>query len=543
MQSFLLRIIRSIETLPFSLPLWCVTFLSLILIRLSIESALGFFHPQSLTFLFFEFAHTFLFFAVSFFALLPVIRYAGAPSLESAAHLLLFGFLIILTPPVIDTLIFQDHAFWSFYEFDGLRGLAIRFFTLFGDTPDVGITYGVRIEVVLVTLGIGLYAFLKSRRLGHAFLSALLTYSILFLLGTFPSYLTLLTQAFSKGLFAISSTDIAGLFLTPAKLFSRTAPDIRSALNTKMSLWYACILIALLAQFLFIHFRPIFWALWRNARLPQLIYHGGLLCVGGLLAWHFTSPEITWDSFHFLSVLLLIASVECAWLASVIVNDCFDIRIDQKTNTGRPLITGTIKHGTFATLGWFFFFGSLFFSALISFSVSLLLLIYQALAWMYSAPPLRLKRIPGIATLVAAAAGVIILLSGYITITPRNDFSTFPSLLLLFLFIAYATALPLKDFKDIEGDQSDGVLTFPVLLGEERARIVFGSIFFLLFTASTFILHLPLVFLPALFFGSISFFVLQAARQKHRWISYRRLPGIMISIIALYGLVLLWAIF
>lgn len=543
MKAFLRRIIHSIEAAPFSLPLWSATFLALILGRLGIESALGFFQPRSLDFLFFEFSHTLLFFLVSFFVLLPIIRFAGAPSHRSAAHLLLFGFLIVLTPPILDTLIFRGEAFWSFYEFDSLRGLVTRFFTLFGDTPNVGITYGVRIEVILVTFGVGSYAFLKTGILRQACLSALLTYSVLFILGTFPSFLTLLTLGFSHHLFALGSTDIAALFLTPSELFSRAAPDIRGALNMKMSLWYACILIVLIAHFLLIHFRPLFLALWHNARVPQLLYHGGLLVLGGLLAWNFTDPHLTFDSFHYLAILLLIAAVECAWLASVIVNDCFDTKIDEKTNPDRPLITGSIDRSTFMTLGWLFFFGSLFFSALVSFSASLLLLIYQALAWMYSAPPLRLKRVPGLATLFASAAGLLILLTGYLVITPTTSFNTIPLSLLLFLFTTYAIALPLKDFKDIRGDRQDHVYTFPVLLGEERARIVFGSIFFLSFIASVFVFHLPTLFLPALLFGSVSFFIIQTARDSHPWISYRRLPGIMIGVIVLYGLLLLWMMF
>lgn len=536
------RIIRTIEETPFSLPLWCAGFLALILSRLGIESALGSFHPHSFSFLFFEFAHTFLFFAVSLFVLLPIIRWAGAPHWAGAVQLMLFGFLIILFPPIIDTLIFQDHAFWSFYEFDSLRGLVTRFFTLFGDTPDIGITYGVRIEVVIVTLCVGAYAFLKSHRWNKAAIAALFTYSALFILGTFPSFLTVLVQGPSKGFLTVSSTDIAGLFLTPAELFSRLAPDMRSALNAKMSLWYACILSLLIARFAFFSARPIFLALWRNARIPQLIYHAGLLILGGLLAWHFSAADIVIDAFHLLGVLLLIIAVECAWIASVIANDSFDTRIDQETNPDRPLITGTIDPATYRFIGWMLFLTSLFFAALVSFSASLLLFIYQALAWIYSVPPYRLKRVPLIATLIASAAGIIVLLIGYVVISPDSNFSTLPLPLLSFLFIAYAVALPLKDFKDIAGDRADGVYTFPVLLGEERARIVFGSTFFILFIMSVFVLHLPSAFLPALLCGSLSFFLMQSVRAQQTLLNYRRLPFWMLGVIGIYGLILLWLI-
>ncbi len=542
MTRILRRIILAIEQEPFSLPFFCAAFLALIFCRIGVESFLGSFAAQSLSFLFFEFTHTFLFFLTAFFLLIPVIRFAGAPSLASAAHILLFGFLIILTPPVIDTLVFQGSNFWSFYKFDSLEGLMLRFFTFFGDRPDIGITYGVRAEVACVTFGVGAYAFLVSRKWFHAVKAALLTYIVLFVLGTFPSYLTFLIQGFSKGFFAIDASDIAGLFLSPSELFSRNAPDMKSTLNIKMSLWYASFLAFLLSIFVYSSFRSLFWALFSNVRWPQIWYHGGLLFLGGILAWHFTAPVLLINHFHILAVFLLTVAVGCAWLASVIVNDCFDTHIDAHTNRHRPLISGTIDRSLFITIGWLFFLASILFSALVSFSAALLLALYQALAWMYSAPPFRLKRVPFVATLIASAAGLIILLIGFLIISPENNFSLLPSSLLSFLFIAYAAALPLKDFKDIEGDRNDNIRTFPILLGEKNARLVFGSILFVLFILSIFVLHIPKAFPLAVLFGGASFFLLQAARKQHVWCRYDQLPLLILGLITGYGLSLLWFI-
>ena len=536
------RFIHSIEQQPFSLSLWSIAFLSLIITRIGIESSLGFFGPRTLTFLFFEFSHTLLFFLIAFLLFIPIMRFSGARSLASASHLLLFGFLIILTPPLIDTAIFQGKPFWSFYEFDGLRGLVIRFFTLFGDTPDIGITYGVRIEVVIVTCGVFCYALLNRQKLHRAFTSGLIAYTTLFILGTFPSYLTLLIDGFSRGFFSIQSTDIAAIFLTPADLFSRPAPDIRSALNMKMSLWYASILVPFLIGYLFFSFRPFFHAIRNNLRPPQIIYHGGLLFLGALLSWHFTKPTLIFDHFHVLAFFLLLVAVECAWIASVISNDYFDIAIDVHTNTSRPLITKTIPLDLYITFGWLFFGASIFLAAQVNFTASLLLVLYQALAWIYSAPPFRLKRIPGLATLIASSAGITILLIGFVVIAPTNSFVEFPFSLLIFLLIAYSVALPLKDFKDIKGDRVDHVYTLPVIFGEERFRTILSSIFFILFIASVFVLHMRIAFFPALLFGGMSFFLIQSARDQHAWCNYRNLPLFMLCIIASYGLVLLWFI-
>ncbi|MDP2838324.1 MAG: UbiA family prenyltransferase [Candidatus Moranbacteria bacterium] len=537
MKRFVFRCIESIENAPLGLGSLVVTFLALILARLMIENALALFEERSFFFLFFEFSHTFLFFLCSFLILIPIVRYAGAENIKKAINILLFGFLIILTPPIIDRWIMGTGNYWSFYEFDGLFGLLQRFFTLFGDTPDIGITYGVRVEVVLVTLALGIYAYLKSRLLKQALLVALLTYTTLFILGTFPSWVTLAVLTFQKGLLAINSNDVAALFLSPEQILGRDLIDFRSVLNFKMSLVYALLVSGLASLLLFRQYPRYFSALWHNARFPQLIYHAGLLLLGMILAWYFSNSHIRFEFFHIVAILTLLIAVESAWLASVVANDLHDTAIDAITNTGRPLIKQTIPPHLYRLFGILFFVTSLFFAALVSFSALLILLCYQALAWLYSASPLRLKKYPLVATCIAACAGILILIAGFVAVAPTHNIEALPLSLLSYLFVAYLLALPIKDFKDIAGDKHDHIYTIPVLLGATLAKQVIGSLTFLLFAISPLVLHIRPLFLPALFFGGLSFFALQKGTPiESSFFAFRKLPRIILSITLFYGL-------
>jgi 4-hydroxybenzoate polyprenyltransferase len=543
MKRFFLQFISGIENTPLSFASFVVGFFALILVRLTVENILGLFPERSFFFFFFEFTHTFLFFLCSFFILLPVVRFAGASTLKQATNILLFGFLIILTPPVVDTLIFHGSHFWSFYEFDGLRGLITRFFTLFGDTPDIGITYGVRVEVVIVTCALGLYAFLKSGRLHKALVTALLAYTILFVLGTFPSWITLVLMTFQKGLFSITSNDVAALFLSPEPVLGRDLSDFRSVLNFKMSLVYAGLASMLGALLLFREVPTSFVALWKNARLPQLCYHAGLLLLGMLLAFYFAEGHLEFEFFHLLGIGILLLAVESAWLASVVVNDLHDTAIDILTNPKRPLIEHTITPEAYQMFGVLFFIISLLFSGIVSFSALLLLLSYQALAWLYSASPLRLKKYPFIATFLAAFAGILVLITGFVSVAKTHDISQLPLSLLVYLFIAYFLALPIKDFKDIAGDRQDQVYTIPVLLGETVAKHVIGSLTFLLFAFSPRILHMPSLFLPAIFFGALAFFSLEkGTNDETSFFAMRKLPRIILTVTILYGLTIALAL-
>ncbi|MBP7061144.1 MAG: hypothetical protein KBA91_04190, partial [Candidatus Moranbacteria bacterium] len=287
MKDFLRTLILHIEQAPLTFATFLTSFLALMFVRLTIEGSLEWFHEESFSFFFFELAHTLLFFLCSFLIILPIVRFAGARTIENAINFLLFGFLIMLTPPFIDRYIFGAGNYWSFYAFDGLFGLVQRFFTLFGDSPAIGITYGVRFEVVVATIIIGLYGYFKTKRLRTALLSALFVYSALFIMGTFPSWVTLIVFSFQKGLLAIQGTDVAALFLAPEHLLGRNLTDFRTVLAVKGSLVYALLVTPLLVHLLYRTYPAIWWALIRNARVPQLFYHAGLLCLGILFASHF----------------------------------------------------------------------------------------------------------------------------------------------------------------------------------------------------------------------------------------------------------------
>jgi 4-hydroxybenzoate polyprenyltransferase len=529
------RILFALETSKTSLGLWMVAFLCLIFSRLLVEWWLFGFEQRSALFLWYEFTHNFLFFSLSFLLFLPIFQYFARVSLSVASNMLLFGFLVILSPPIIDFLVSNGKGLWSFYIFDGISGLVFRYFTFFGDRPDMGITYGVRVEVALVTVFFGTCVFLKTRKYLRALCAGLSAYSLLFFLGTFPSWAAMVILGVPDGQWLLRAPDVAGVFLSPLSFFSRDLVDPRSILNVKMSLVYAALLPLVTGAWLFWYHRSVFLALFRNARLPQAIYHAGLLFVGMGLAVIFAHPKLSLGLFDLLAIILLVVAVVSAWLASVVPNDIFDQSIDEKTNPTRPLPSGAIPRPIFVAIGGGFFVISLLFSALVSMKGALLLLLYQAVAWGYSSPPFRLKRFPIVASSVSAVASVLILFLGFTTLSPDGTLATLPtSLVFLFLF-AYMVSIPLKDFKDIEGDAKDSVWTVPVVLGVECAKLAIGAGIFLSYLASVFVFRAPTLFVPALLCGGASFWLVSLMREKTGRVTYRSVFWWILGFAAIYG--------
>lgn len=535
----LYKLIHTIESSPITFPLWMGTFLALIFTRLLVESWLSDFSNHSPSFLFAEFTHTFLFFLLSYIIFLWLLSTATKTNLLKTANVLLFGFLIILTPPLIDHIISHGAGFWSFYKFDSLHGLWIRFITFFGDAPNIGITYGVRIEVALSLIFFFSYIFIKTKNFFSSLFWTLLAYIFFFILGTFPSWITLAVRGFSEGFLSISATNIAQMFLTPENILSRTPGDLISVLNVKMSILYALIL-SLLVPILGAYLYPKkSLALIKNIRLPQSIYHGGLIFIGAGLSLLFAGKPINTSFFNITAFLLLVIAVQYAWFASVIINDLFDKKIDTVTNIKRPLIQKTLSEYEYKIIGWIFFFTSLLLSGIALPIAPGLLLCYQALAWIYSTWPLRLKRVPIIAPFISAIASLLIFFVGYLAFSPTGTLAHLPENIIILLLVSYTLSLPIKDFKDIKGDKEDNVYTIPVIFGETKGRLIVASGIFLSFILSVWTLNDSSLTLWAILFGGLSFWVVATSYQwKRFYLHPKDLPLTLLLFVTLYGIVI-----
>lgn len=549
MGNLLRKIIEKIESYPLTFPAWLAAFLSLIVLRMWVENWLVGFPSHNPLFLFAEFTHTFFFFLLTCILAAWLFHIILGTEWKKAANVLLWGFFLIILPPLVDHWISGGQGFWSFYKFDSLSGLGLRFLTFFGDRPQIGITYGTRLGVLLSLIFFWTYARIKNNSRRRSALLVLAAYAVFFVLGTLPSWITILVRGFRDGFFQVGEIATAQMFLSPFKIFARNINDIKGALGVKMSLVYALLIPGLVIPLLWYEFRIKFQAFLRNARFPQLLYHAGLLVIGMGLALIFSGGQMNITFFNAVAFLLAVSAVFAAWLASVVVNDFVDIDIDRESSAWRPLPAKHFSEREYATVGTVLFLASLLFSAIINLKVSLFLLVYQILAWIYSAWPFRLKRFAVVSTLISAFASIMVMFSGYVLLSPESDLKDFPGSILWLLIIAYTVSLPLKDFKDIEGDRRDGVYTIPVLLGENWGKLLIGSAIFTSFVLSTVFLNAFELFWWSAFFGGAAFWIVNQMQKKSTAtqaleisfsnITYHNIFWWVMADIALYAIVII----
>jgi chlorophyll synthase len=158
---------------------------------------------------------------------------------------------------------------------------------------------------------------------------------------------------------------------------------------------------------------------------------------------------------------------------SQMVNDWYDRHVDAINEPQRPIPSGRLPGTTGFWLGVIGTVISALVGATLGRAGLIATLVGLAMAWAYSAPPLRFKANGWLGNLacgisyegVAWVTGAAVMLGGAVPSTP--------TLLLALLYSAGAHGImTLNDFKAIEGDRVSGVRSLPVLLGEVTAAKV-----------------------------------------------------------------------
>jgi 4-hydroxybenzoate polyprenyltransferase len=184
--------------------------------------------------------------------------------------------------------------------------------------------------------------------------------------------------------------------------------------------------------------------------------------------------------------LLLVMSVLLIMAAGYVINDYFDVRIDQ-VNRNKRVILGAIipvrhaipLHATLTALG--IVIGV--FVSVVTGTITLVFvhLIAGLLLWMYSA---RYKRQPVWGNLVVAILSALVLLIVWlfefmamanqgIFILNRAEFSWVNQAVIFFALFAFVLTMireMVKDMQDLEGDKRYGCRTLPVVIGVRSVK-------------------------------------------------------------------------
>ena len=190
-----------------------------------------------------------------------------------------------------------------------------------------------------------------------------------------------------------------------------------------------------------------------------------------LCGWISAGPGTGLSGWSLLAGVILTGPLVCG--ASQIVNDWYDRDVDALNEPDRPIPSGRVP-GT--TAFWFAVVWTAIaqtWAILLGPWVAAATGLGLALAWAYSAPPLRLKMNGwwGNSAVAISYEGLAWITGAAIVI--GGDLPAQPILLIALLYsIGAHGIMTLNDFKSVEGDLTMGIRSLPAQLGPTRAARV-----------------------------------------------------------------------
>jgi len=537
MKRAVLRTISFFENTPLTIKSWAVSFATVVAVRVFIEQLVTGYSKQTVVDFVGVLIHgTFVFFLVSYLIVLLFVKLITNEETKKIATVLLWGQWLIVLPPVIDRLIFKENPYKSFYLFGSVDEVFRKFFLFFGDSPHYGITYGTRFLILVTIVFLAFYAFVKTRSYLKVVFMAVGAYFLLYLLGAFPSLVTFFWTFVGEGTVSeVKAHTVAGDFFTPLRYFGFELNSFKYVIHFKLAFYYNLLLVVCLLILQFFENKKKLFALFRNVRVPQTIYQIGLMFVGFGMAIFFEKTGERFNEVSFLVLLNATLAVVLAWLFSVVVNDLEDIRIDEKSNTKRPLVQRVFSVVEYREYAFLYAFLALLSGLIVGFPSFVLIGLFLLITWAYSSYPFRLRRIVFVSSGVSALASLLILIAGFFLGTGFDSPEIFPWRIIGFLFVVYTLVVPIKDLKDIVADKEEDVVTLPNLVGEKNARLILAVIVFFCYMSSVWVVNEMRLFWPALFFGLISYGFLNRRKMKHQKLLY----SLLLSVIV-YGALLVW---
>ncbi len=468
---WLTRLIDTIQQTPVSLTYLMITFASITLVRnfLELYSSQHEFNLEHLI----HYILSYVALAATFCALFLIIT---KDSVQATLRLIVPLFLIILIPPTVDLLAFgpggQKIAYIMDPEF--LLGM---YLTFFGPITEFGITIGMRTAMVLILLGSLWFFYTKTRSIVTALAGTLLMYTTIFIYVSLPAVVTAIGNQLGW------SVDPKTVPLTP--IFFLIAVGMSLYVAYRADATYVIEIVKEIRPLRWIHF--------------QLLFVFGV-CLSVYFADVAPSGLVQPDTL--LSWILVIISITGAWIFSVAINNLEDVEIDCVSTPGRLTVSQAFDPVLYRAVAWWTLCVSIVAAALVSFEHLFLMLVYIAGYFIYSAPPLRIKRVLIVSKGLLAFICLTVVTSGYTFLVEEPTFFV-PSALIPTFLIFFTMAFSFIDLKDYEGDKQAGIKTLPVVLGMEKAKIIIGISFLLAYLSFYWIIPEPHL-LPALLLAGLT---------------------------------------
>lgn len=472
------KIVQSIESQNISIGQWLIAFAGIVFIRFILEVISS---PTQSGIIPVD-APTLIQYGLSFIAIalgLVCIVWFFTKGSTNLLKLILFCLPVIWIGPILDIIFSAGIGHTITYIFHGPKLLLIDFLTFFG--PQV--TIGLRLELFIILLAIGLYVWKVKKSIIKTILSVLFSYVFLFFIFALPSIIYLLGNISDIGNQAstynvlhfliknISESNISHNTIDATLTYSSNSRAFELGFDKLLSQ------ISFLLSFVFILFifyktqKEKFITIIKNSRPERVLFYTTLLGLGSVYAVKLNLGQ-TNNWIDLMSIITLIISWYGAWMFAVHTNDIADEQIDLVSNLNRPITNNKVSVTEMRETGYIWLLLSLLGAFSIGYYPFFMILTFTAAYYIYSYPPLRLKRIPLLSSFLISIACLSTIMAGFYFVSTIKTLNSFPGFLAIGIIIIFTLATNIRDIKDIEGDKKDGIFTIPVIFNNKGKKIV-----------------------------------------------------------------------
>jgi 4-hydroxybenzoate polyprenyltransferase len=509
------KAINTLENIPMSIAGWCFGMVGIVLIRIFLEA---FSNPDiSMTFLgsaLPTLLHFILFYigtAVVTVTILSVV--VSVPPLPMM-RAMLFLMPIMWIGPIVDLL---SGGARIAYIFATPSVLFKYFLTFFGPLAGSGATIGLRVEFVIIILMLGVYVYSHTKKVTTALLGMFVCYILIFAVMSLPSLLipsNEINATWGRG-GVLENSLISRNSIHPSYSVYQSTNYLSFDLIfdvAQSQIWYLILCLSGLVWFYRTKKNTV-KALFRNIR-PERVTHFLVVAVlGGLIAIA-EGSKISWTILDFFTIIVTVLVITFAWIFAVITNDVVDESIDAISNKDRPLVTGDLTKDVMRDAAFVCGLMALVGALTLGSYATFWILLFSATYYIYSVPPLRLKRVPILASAFIGVATLAIMLLGFFLVSTNQQFGAFPAPVALLVFIFMTLVTNVRDLKDITGDSAAGIWTLPTLLGDRHSRSVIGVMMFVAYILVPIFIPIQILWIPSITIGIMSWIGLVKGRSE-----------------------------
>ena len=506
-QSYILfckKIIDRIEHIKATPFLWITGLLSIIHLRNIYEFFAEDTHAIHGPLLLTEYS---LFWISLILAIILILKALSKEKISTIAKLVIVFSPFILIPVTVDLIVSLGKGYSMPYIVSDINYVLHNYLTFYNYGPQTA-TIGIKIEVIGACYLALIYILLKTRSIIKTIIGVLSTYTLTYIYMALPSVAIIALNISLRDLYAFGPDGIYYFMITLHLIMITTFSLIflyiyhrekettkkkqqRQTISEKPSLLHQV------------------KAMIKNIRPFRSIHYIALLILGICLGAQ-TISNINWDKTILLSI-----SIFCGWQFVIIVNDIFDVGIDEVSNRKRPLIQGDVSKRFYYSISLVFFISSITCSYLVGYKSFVLMLSFILLySFLYSAPPFRLRRLFIIPNIIIGLCSVIAVFIGFSIY--MDPFLMFPRNIALLIFIVLTFSSTIKDIKDYEGDKKEQIKTIPTLFGLEKGKKIIGILIAISFILVSIFIRIPYLFyatIPSSFFAY--FFIV---KKNEKWL-------------------------